>query len=146
MVSEEDVVHTGESWDIGAVVLSWREVRRDIARNDGRNVVLHEFAHQIDQQDGASDGWPTHLEPDLRNAWHDVMHREYESLCQRVEAGRRTRIDPYGATHPAEFFAVVTEMFFLEPRELQSHHNELYTIFRDYYRQDPAARMPSTEV
>jgi Mlc titration factor MtfA (ptsG expression regulator) len=143
MVSEEEIVHTGESWTIGAVVLSWREVQRDTARGDGRNVVLHEFAHQIDQADGASDGWPVELERDVRDRWHDVMLREYETLCDRVEARRRTVIDPYGATHPAEFFAVVTEMFFLEPHELRRHHPELYDLFRAFYAQDPTTRFPA---
>lgn len=145
LVVEEDVVHSGESWSIGAVVLSWREIQRDLRRRETRNVVLHEFAHQVDQHDGTSDGWPLHLQPELRHTWHEVMHREYETLCERVDAGRRTTLDPYGATHPAEFFAVVTESFFLAPRLLRKNHEELYTLLAAFYGQDPAAREPATD-
>jgi MtfA peptidase len=141
LVTEEEVVQLGESWSIGAVVLSWREVERDAARVGERNVVLHEFAHQVDQEDGASDGWPLALDADLRAAWHAIMTREYQGLVAAVEAGRRTVIDPYGATAAAEFFAVVTEAFFTTPAKLVDHHPELYALYRDFYRQDPNARV-----
>lgn len=144
LVVEEELVHSGESWSTGTVILSWREVERDMARGECRNVVLHEFAHQVDQEDGASDGWPRHLPHALRQQWYEVMRGEYGALCQRVAEGRRTAIDPYGATHPAEFFAVVTEMFFMAPQTLRTRHADLYDLFRIFYGQDPASRVPPT--
>lgn len=145
LVTEEDAVHSGESWTIGAVVLSWREIERDSRRNEARHVVLHEFAHQVDQHDGASDGWPKHLPKNLRTQWHEVMRREYETLCERVDTGRRTTLDPYGATHPAEFFAVITETFFMAPQHLRDHHPDVYRLLQRFYGQDPAARNRATD-
>lgn len=141
LVVEEEAVHAGESWSIGTVVLSWREIERDTARRGGRHVVLHEFAHQVDQEDGASDGWPRHLPKELRQEWYEVMSREYETHCTRVGQGRRTVLDPYGAEHPSEFFAVVTETFFMTPHPLRDNHRDLYRLFAALYGQDPAARI-----
>jgi MtfA peptidase len=140
VVSETGEIRTGESWDIGAVILAWDDVERDTRRFDGHNVVLHEFAHQIDQSDGTADGWPNHLDPSLDQRWAEVMGQEYARLIRSVERGQTTLIDGYGATKPAEFFAVVTEFFFERPRELRQFHPELYEMFRLFYHQDPAAR------
>jgi Mlc titration factor MtfA (ptsG expression regulator) len=130
----------GESWHHGAVVLSWHEVKRGAADiDDGRNVVFHEFAHQLDNESGAAEGAPA-LGPRSRYlAWARVLGREYAELTEAVDRHRPTVLDAYGATSPAEFFAVATESFFERPRELRDRHSELYEELRRFYGQDPAA-------
>jgi Mlc titration factor MtfA (ptsG expression regulator) len=109
----------GESWHKGKVILAWDSVLRG-ARNfvDGENVVLHEFAHQLDSQDGAADGAP------LLGSEHS--YRSWAAL-----------LDHYGATNPAEFFAVATETFFERPAQMAEHHAELFETLQAYYRLDP---------
>ncbi len=131
-------VRLGESWGAGTVVLAWDAVIAGAADpGDGQNVVLHEFAHQLDQEDGASDGTPEL--PFLRyGAWARVLGAAYAGLVDADGRGRRTVIDRYGATNPAEFFAVATEAFFEKPRALRARHPELYAELAAYYAQDPA--------
>ncbi len=140
VVIEGDSVRLGESWDRGVVVLAWDAVRRGTTNaHDGHNVVLHEFAHQLDQESGAMDGAPA-LQGLARYAtWARVLGREYADLVERVHAGRRVDIDRYGATSPPEFFAVMTEMFFERPRALAAKHPELYATLADFYKQDAAS-------
>lgn len=135
---DEEDVHYGESWETGAVVLAWEEVMRcgrDI--KDGYNVVLHEFAHQLDQENAHADGAPVLPEGMSYDEWGRVMEREYRKLLRDVEFERRTVIDDYGAEDPAEFFAVVTECFFEKPEALRRNHPELYALLKAFYRQDP---------
>nr|WP_277602461.1 M90 family metallopeptidase [Parahaliea mediterranea] len=128
----------GHSWSNGRVVLAWDSVRKGIARpDDGFNVVLHEFAHQLDQEDGSADGAPLLYERRDYADWSDVLSEEYEQLHRDLESGRHTLIDPYGATNPAEFFAVVTELFYECPHDLADRHPRLFRAFMDYYRVDP---------
>lgn len=137
-VLEETVENVGESWDTGSIVLSWKDVLRGAAdRDEGCNVVLHEFAHQLDAENGETDGMPKIADPVLRARWPVVFEREYERLCALTNRGRRTFIDDYGSTHPSEFFAVATEHFFMEPVEFSRRHPELYQTLAAYYRQDP---------
>ena len=139
-VSEVEDEHAGQSWDLGVVVLAWDEVVLSANRGgDAYNVVLHEFAHQLDAAETSTDGAPPLDDPDLRARWADVMQRHYDRLERDVRRGRRTVLDPYGLEAPAEFFAVATETFFEDPIALRSHHPELYNLLRDYYRQDPVA-------
>ncbi len=142
VVHEGYDTHVGEAWERGAVILSWDDVRRDTAEtSDGQNVTLHEFAHQLDQQDGAFDGAPlldTHAH---YRSWARILMKEYEALQRAAERGDDSLIDQYGATDPAEFFAVVTEAFFEKPKALQAKHPELYAELRKFYRQDPAERL-----
>lgn len=132
----------GESWSDGQLVLSWDDVVRGAADpGDGRNLVLHEFAHQLDIESGAAEGAPA-LGPRSRYvAWARVLGGEYRQLVDDVARHRPTLIDAYGATDPAEFFAVVTECFFERPVALRRRHPELYEQLRSFYRQDPAARL-----
>lgn len=140
LVHESDEVRAGESWSRGAVVLSWPDIRRDMRDFDGRNVVFHEFAHQLDQADGQADGWPDDLDDALEPDWNRVMAREFAALVDAVENYQHTFLDAYAAKSPAEFFAVLTENFFERPRALDQHHPELYDILSRYYRQDPRTR------
>ena len=134
-----DTVNAGESWPTGAVVLAWDEVQRgamDVAHK--ANVVLHEFAHQLDQEDGAADGAPVLERPSSYATWARVFGQEYAALQERAARGQPTLLDQYGATNPAEFFAVATETFFEQPLRMQSEHPELYAELKAYYRLDPA--------
>jgi hypothetical protein len=140
VVVEEESVLLGESSSMGAVAFSWRQVERDSRFANGRNVVLHEFAHQIDQGDGAADGWPAHLDPQWDAQWQEVMAREFDKLQDDLHHERRTPLDPYGAEHPAEFFATLTELFFEKPRQMIRVSRDLYDLFAAFYGQDPAAR------
>ena len=128
----------GESWDRGKVILAWDNVMQG-ARNfvDGRNVVLHEFSHQLDTEDGSADGAPLLAGETSYRSWASAMSKEYRVLQRKARRGGRTLIDRYGATNPAEFFAVATETFFEKPRQMAEHHAELFEVLRDYYRVDP---------
>jgi Mlc titration factor MtfA (ptsG expression regulator) len=131
----------GLSSQNGAVVLSWPDtVQGARSTVDGYNVVFHEFAHQLDQLDGVADGAPPLERASLYRDWARVLGREYRRLQDEMESGTPSIISDYGATKPAEFFAVVTELFFEKPLELKRDHPELYEEFRQYFHQDPAGR------
>ena len=142
IVADEDKTLLGESHADGVVVLSWDAVRGGATSdNDGHNVVLHEFAHQLDQEDGAADGAPI---LDARAAyapWAKILGAEFAELKREVDDGAKSDIDEYGATNPAEFFAVVTETFFEKPERLADNHPELYDQLASFYKQDPLARL-----
>ena len=128
----------GESWHRGPVILSWQDVIRDTSRiRDGRNVVLHEFAHKLDEENDHSDGFPNLSDRSQRQTWASVLSREYDALQRRVDRGESTVVDEYGAVSPAEFFAVVTEAFFERPVQLKENHPELYEEFTKFYKLDP---------
>lgn len=137
---EEESDRLGEAHGRGPTIIAWAEVR-DNAQRAGRglNLVFHEFAHQLDMLNGAFDGTPDLPTRELRERWAKWMTVEYRRLQRAEQRGRRTLLDPYGATDPAEFFAVTTECFFDAPRAMFEEYPELYALFRDYYRQDPAS-------
>jgi len=139
IVTERTETRLGESSTRGALVLSWDAVEAAASDvGDCRNVVLHEFAHQHDAEDGPVDGAPALADRSRYVAWARILGREYERLRRDTARGRSTVLDRYGATSPAEFFAVATECFFTRPELLRATHPELYSELRDYYRQDPA--------
>lgn len=145
---EAGVVHTrrtvasGESWLAGPVILSWEDVT-DINNVAGYNVVIHEAAHKLDMLNGSADGYPSlHHSMDTR-IWADVFTRAYEMFCQQLQRGEAAAINPYAAEHPAEFFAVVSEVFFVRPHRLKQYFPEVYAQLSLFYRQDPAARLPA---
>jgi Mlc titration factor MtfA (ptsG expression regulator) len=143
-VLEGEEGRLGEAWKDGAVVLSWDDVLSGAADpRDGHNVVLHEFAHQLDHEDGVADGAPILACRSHYVAWARVLGAEYEQLRADARRGRKSVLDKYGATEPAEFFAVATECFFEKPEQLRKKHPELYDELREFYRQDPAARQPA---
>src|SRR6266478_755732 len=123
---------------LGAMVLAWDSAKRGAADpSDGRNLVLHEFAHQLDFEDFQTDGAPALATRADYVAWARVMSKEFEALRAADEAGMATVLDTYGAKDPAEFFAVVTEAFFERPRALRAKHPELYDQLARFFRQDP---------
>jgi Mlc titration factor MtfA (ptsG expression regulator) len=138
IVEERRVARLGESWTHDQVILSWEQVEQD-TRNwrDGHNVVLHEFAHQLDQEDGKAEGVPILQRNSDYPIWAQVMAEEYQQLCNDVQRGVKTVMDSYGATNPAEFFAVATETFFEKPQQLLKKHPPLYELLQRYYQLDP---------
>lgn len=133
VVNEHEVVRVGESWSRGSVVLAWDEtLASSLGFTSGRNVVLHEFAHQLDGWDGSVDGVP-----DLRDAhayarWQQGMQDAYLALHEGLRWGRAT-IDPYAASSPAEFFAVTTELYFEDVDALREHAPVVPNLLADYY-------------
>ena len=139
IVTERTETRLGESSPRGAVVFSWDAVEAAASdAGDCRNVVLHEFAHQLDAEDGSVEGAPVLSDRSRYVAWARILGREYERLRRDASRGRSTVLDRYGATSPAEFFAVATECFFTRPGLLKARHPELYAELEGYYRQDPA--------
>ena len=141
---EEDehlVGHTEER--LGALVLAWDAARHTAGGfDDGDNLVLHEFAHQLDFEDGVTDGTPRLDSRHAYRAWARVMDDELEALREAEARGEETVLDQYGAENPAEFFAVATEAFFERPHALKADHPALYDQLARFYRQDPAALLP----
>jgi Mlc titration factor MtfA (ptsG expression regulator) len=129
----------GESGQrLGTIVLAWDAVRSGAADpSDGKNVVLHEFAHQLDYENDATDGAPALATREQQTSWRIVMQREFSSLRAADETGVPMLLDMYGATNPAEFFAVATEAFFERPFALRGRHPELYAELANYFQQDP---------
>lgn len=142
VVVDGEQTRLGESWERGVVVLSWDAVVSGAADpSDGHDVVLHEFAHQLDAQDGAMDGTPELDDLNRYAVWSRVAGAEYAALVDAVEHHRKTSIDAYGATNAPEFFAVVVEQFFEQPRALERGHSALYRELAAFFRFDPVARL-----
>lgn len=154
VVSEAEEVRLGESWQEGLVVLSWPDVQEGARSGEwtqlgrggeaslspaaGHNVVIHEFAHQLDQESGPANGAPVLRRTQSTQTWAQVFQRAYEDVQWLHEAGERTVIDAYGTTAPEEFFATAAEAFFMTPRALQQQHPDLYDQLRAYFGLDPA--------
>jgi len=144
---EAGVVHrraeplAGEAMRGGPVVLSWPDVEASADWSaTGMNLVIHEFAHKIDMRNGEANGFPP-LPPEMpRRGWQRTMAEAYAHFRARVEKGEDTAIDPYAAESPAEFFAVLSEVFFAEPTLLRMEYPKVYQLFTQFYRQDPASR------
>ncbi|PID50649.1 MAG: hypothetical protein CR991_00335 [Proteobacteria bacterium] len=128
----------GQSWSNGKVILSWEDVLQG-SRNfrDGKNVALHEFAHQLDHESGATNGAPFLGSRARYHRWASALTAEFETLQRAAFQGDATLLDHYGATEPAEFFAVITETFFEQPVEMAAEHPALFDELKGYYRVDP---------
>jgi MtfA peptidase len=123
---------------MGSMVLAWDAVRSGADDpSDGKNVVLHEFAHQLDYENDPADGAPTLPTHEQQLSWCEVMTTEFASLRAADDTGIPTLLDTYGATNPAEFFAVSVEAFFERPAALSSKHPRLYAELRCYFNQNP---------
>jgi Mlc titration factor MtfA (ptsG expression regulator) len=128
----------------GPIRLAWSTIDAPAAHRRGRNLILHEYAHALDFLNGLIDGTPP-LETRQRAAeWARVFSGELQRLRSDAAAGRPTLLDPYGATNPAELFAVATECFFEQPVELRRRHAELYAQLAAFYGQDPASTAERT--
>ncbi len=135
---ESPEARVGEAWQRGPVILSWKNCLADCTGPvTGRNVIVHEFAHQLDYEDGAANGIPAMPNSGLAERWSVVFAEEFQRLQTHLRLGRPTVLDPYAATNPAEFFAVATETFFERPRPLAERHPRMYELMCDYFQQDP---------
>jgi Mlc titration factor MtfA (ptsG expression regulator) len=133
-------IRLGESWRRGSVVLSWDDVRQSAADiRDGQNVTFHEFAHQLDSSGGRGDSTPVLRNRSTFIAWARALEEDYEKFQRDLRYGRAEVLDEYGATDPAEFFAVATEYFFEKAKDLQRVYPRLYEELKRFYQQDPAA-------
>lgn len=129
LVTEGSRALSGQTVDLSQIVLSWEDIERSRAEPGGYNVVLHEFAHHLDHLfDGSLSG----------ERAPSSFNEAYEALCEQVDRGEETLLDPYGAEDPVEFFAVATETFYELPREMRAHHPALYASLADLYGADPA--------
>ncbi|MGP5435010.1 zinc-dependent peptidase [Psychrobacter alimentarius] len=140
-VDEFGIVHegsqhrSGEAWQRGPVVLSWKDAKHSGER-DGHNVVIHEFVHKLDMMNGRANGFPP-LQPDMDpTRWTEIMSRDFEDF----QTHRKSGLDRYGATNPAEFFAVLSEVFFETPKELVDAYPDIYDIMVKFFRQDTLKR------
>ena len=144
-VDEDGIAHhvrepmSGESWLEGPLILSWADAEQ-AGGEDGYNVVIHEFAHKLDMLNGDANGFPPLRAEMDRQEWSRTFNAAYEDFCRRVDAREATRIDPYAAESPAEFFAVLSEAFFEIPGALRADYPEVYRQLSAFYRQDTAAR------
>tara|TARA_R110000868_G_scaffold6550_8_gene37125 strand:+ start:37529 stop:38188 length:660 start_codon:yes stop_codon:yes gene_type:complete len=140
VVMERETVRTGESWARGPVVLSWADAREGAMDDtDGHNVVFHEFAHQLDDLSGHTDGVPVLDKKQGFAEWERVFVSAFQSHVQKVEGGLPSVLDPYGATSPQEFFAVAVESFFERPVELQREEASVYRQLARLFHLDPAS-------
>jgi Mlc titration factor MtfA (ptsG expression regulator) len=132
---------SGEAWERGPVILSWDDASLS-GEIDGYNLVIHEFAHKLDMQNGRANGFPPlHAEMDPVT-WSRIFGKGFEDFQRNCDAGVNLGIDEYAASSPAEFFAVLSEVFFERPRLLDRHYPSIYAQMRLYYRQDPLSRQP----
>lgn len=143
VVSEGQRVLSGQAWNSRRIILSWDDVQQ--AEFGRHNVVLHEFAHYLDMEDEVMDGAPGLNSKRAYQDWSRVFWNEFGQLRTALYTGQPTLIDPYAATSPAEFFAVVTETFFQHPHELALAHAPLYAQLQTYFRVDPTTWVPRPE-
>ena len=137
-VDEFGIVHegsqhrSGEAWQRGPVILSWKDAKH-AGERDGHNVVIHEFVHKLDMLNGRANGFPP-LQPDMDAArWTEIMARDFEDF----QIHRKSGLDRYGATNPAEFFAVLSEVFFETPQKLIEAYPDIYQLMVKFFRQNP---------
>jgi Mlc titration factor MtfA (ptsG expression regulator) len=141
-VTDAPVPLLGEARPRGPVLIVWDQALAQ-ARHPGRghNVVFHEFAHKIDMADGSADGTPRMPDRASYRRWVEVCTRELDLVRRAAGAGEPTLLRDYAGTNPAEFFAVATEVFFDRPVAMEGERPDLYDVLREFYRQDPAARV-----
>lgn len=137
VVHHEVLELCGESLSQGPMVLSWEAIAASTSAISGHDLVIHECAHKLDILNGAADGFPPLHSAMEARAWTGDFRTAYEHLCAELDAGRATRLDPYAATDPAEFFAVASETFFAAPAVLCADYSAIYSQLRAFYRQDP---------
>ena len=138
VVQNNQRILSGESWELGRVVLSWIDTKHGASViDDGKNVVIHEFAHQLDQETGSANGAPF-LRHKNKHCWSDVLSKEFETLVTQSARGKASLLDKYGASNPGEFFAVASEVFFEQPQEMQKRHPHLYQQLQGFYQVNPA--------
>lgn len=145
VVHEYDDIAAGEAWAGGPLLISWRDAQM---AGSGYNVVIHEFAHKLDMLNGEPDGIPPLPDGTSRKLWRQTLLAAYDDFCVHLDAadenGSETLLDPYAAENPGEFFAVMSEVFFEDPRLLHGEYPALYDQLAIFYRQNPLNRLPAT--
>jgi len=138
-IASDKRILSGEAWETGKVIISWNDTVDGIANDkDGNNVVLHEFAHLLDHESGTANGAPVLNNRQDYVTWSQTLNNAFNRLQNNIESGQPTLFNPYGASNPAEFFAVVTELFFENGLLLKTHEQELYEQLKSYYEVDTA--------
>ena len=136
--SEDRQILSGESWQTGKVIVSWDDtIEGMVDSHDGKNVVIHEFAHLLDHETGSSNGAPYLNRNQSYEVWSQVLSAAYERLQHKLQNRQGSFINYYGASSPAEFFAVISEIFFEQPELLKKHEPALYLQLGEYYDVDP---------
>lgn len=139
LVHHEPSALSGESWLHGPVILSWDDVEQELFHHQiGRNVVIHEFAHKLDGLNGAMNGMPPLHRAMHRTRWTAALTKGFDTLQHQVATGQHPGVNPYAATHPAEFFAVISEYFFTAPEVLNTCCPDIYRQLNQFYRPDEA--------
>ena len=144
LVSEWEEENAGEAWPQGPLVLAWSELQQD-GDWDGYNLIIHELAHKLDMLGGEADGAPPLPAGLAGSEWVATCQQAFDQLQAQCERGETTLIDPYAASHPAEFFAVCSELFFSQPRQLHQAFPAVYTLFTRFYVQAPLLRQPEAD-
>ncbi len=140
IATERASSRAGESWVRGPVVLSWANVLSgSINGEDGHNVVIHEFAHKLDEQSGHMNGLPVLGTNAQYEEWKKVLSEEYNALHERAKRGHNKVLDEYGTVSPAEFFAVASESFFEKPIQMKKKLPALYQQLQSFYNIDPVS-------
>ncbi|WP_456479145.1 M90 family metallopeptidase [Nautilia sp.] len=136
VISKEQFLIEGEA--VGdSVVIIWNKAKREIYHNTGRNVIIHEFAHELDFEEGAFDGIPP-IEKSLYGEWTKILFKEYEKFRKKILLnrflGKYSLLDSYAATNKAEFFAVLSEYYFSHPEILKKHFPDIYRELKIFYK------------
>ncbi len=140
ITTEQPSLRAGESWVRGPVVLSWADIRSgSVNAEDGHNVVIHEFAHKLDEQSGHMNGLPVLSNESHYKEWNKVLSEEYDALHKRAKRGKNKVLDEYGTVSPSEFFAVASESFFEKPVQMEKRLPELYKQLQAFYNIDPVS-------
>jgi len=140
-VVDHDRKHTlGESWLSGPVILSWCD-SETAGMIDGSNLVIHEFAHKLDMQNGVANGFPPLHKGLKRNDWVREFTKAFTYFERKCTKNDLHGIDCYAATSPAEFFSVFSEVFFERPGRIKKYFPEIHTLLELYYRQTPISRL-----
>ncbi len=141
-VDENGVVYqtrqalSGEAWQRGPVVLSWED-SEFAGERDGANVVIHEFVHKLDMLNGHANGFPPLHNTMIQGEWVDVFTRAFHDFKTKVHQGKQLPINSYAATSPAEFIAVLSEVFFERPEVVSQAYPDVYAQLKAFFRQDP---------
>lgn len=143
LVSEFEEENAGEAWPQGPLVLAWSELQQD-GDWDGYNLIIHELAHKLDMLGGEADGAPPLPSGMDQRQWTRALQCAFDEMNDQLTRGEVTQIDPYAASHPAEFFAVCSESFFTDPLRLRAVYPAVYQQLARFYGQEPAARFPAT--
>jgi Mlc titration factor MtfA (ptsG expression regulator) len=137
VVHEYDDVISGEAWEGGPLIISWHDAQM---AGNGYNVVIHEFAHKLDMLNGEADGIPALHSGISHSEWETTLLDTYDDFCQRVDNDETSEIDPYASESPAEFFAVLSELFFEQSATVHNEYPAFFELLKRYYRQDPLSR------